>query len=119
MNINIQNSNSMSDKKKFWLVTVIYLIVFWVLPLWPSWMDSFFIFFDKMINSFGVKTQFALVYFFIFIPLIIILCYLLVRKFNIKFKKIIFALFYIIIPYLVILSYYFYALTHVSFSGFL
>jgi hypothetical protein len=117
MNINIQNNNSVSDKKKFWLVTVIYLIVFWILPI--LFFNIFFSFIERVLRLIGNHSSGTDPYFFIFIPLIIILCYFLVRKFNIKFKKIIFALFYIIIPYLVILSYYFYALTHISFSGFL
>jgi len=109
----------MNDKKKFWLITSVYLFLFWVLPLQPLWIDSFFGFLDNLFLKIGVDVESVLIYFFIIVPLIIILSYLLIRKLNLKFKKDFFILMYIVIPYLIILSYFFYALNHISFFGFL
>ncbi len=115
MNINIQNSNSMSDKKKFWLVTVIYLIIFWILPLWPSWIDHFFSFFDRLLLSFNLNISFSLLYPLFVIPLVIIcIYYFFIKNLNLKFKKILFTLFYIVLPYILIISFLFYAYIRMS-----
>jgi len=107
--------NKISDNKKFWLVTIIYLGVFWILPFLGifSLVDII----EKIVRYIGIVhtgINAFFIYFLIFIPIIIILSGFIIRKLKIKYKKTLFVLMYILLPYLTIFSYFLYALTHIG-----
>jgi len=92
--------NKISDNKKFWLVTIIYLGVFWILPLQPFLIDRIFGFYNYLLQIIHVNIEAIILYFLIIIPVIIILCYLYIRKLRVKYKTIIFIFMFVIITYI-------------------
>jgi hypothetical protein len=104
----------MKDNKKFWLITLVYLFMFWILPIIPKWIDIFFGFFESILELFKITISFALFYYFLIIPIIITLSYLSIIKIKLKFKNTLFVIFYILIPYTIGISYFLYALAHIN-----
>ena len=114
MNINIQNSNSLGDKKKFWLITSSYLVIFLFLPLVPIIRDNFFNFLNLILDKVHIDIESIIIYFFVFFPILICIYYLFIKKLNLKFKKTLFTIFYIVLPYILIISFFFYVYMKVS-----
>ena len=103
---------NLTDNKKFWLVTAIYLVVFWILP--TLLMDSFFVFIENILRQFNIKISGVDLYLLFIIPVVIILFYLfLLRRLDLKFKNILFTLFYLVLPYLSVVTLFLYSITKV------
>ncbi len=99
----------MNDNKKFWLITIIYLLLFWIFPL--LFVDKLFIFLDNILRQVGIMTAGIDLYLLIFIPLVLVLIYtLFLHKINIRFKKTLFTLLYIVLPYASIVLIFFYSI---------
>jgi hypothetical protein len=108
--------NNINDKKKFWLITSIYLLVFWILPLFS--FNKFFGLIEKILFFFNSVSPGIKIYFLYFIPVVIFLFYfILLRKLRINFKGILFFIFYLILPYTVISLVFYYILNHIDFIG--
>jgi hypothetical protein len=104
----------MTDTKKFWLMTFVYWIVFWILPLQSIWTDKFFGFFNELLSKFNVDIESAILFYLIIVPIAIFLCFIYIKKLNIRYKTIIFMSSYIIIPYISIIAYLFYGLSNMN-----
>jgi hypothetical protein len=103
----------MNNTKKFWLITIIYLVVFWFLPFSPLWTDSFFSFFDSFLREFNIHMAGFVFFYLLLVPIVILLCYLLTRKLKLRFKKTLFILFYIVLPYISVILFFYYALAKI------
>lgn len=103
----------MKDNKKFWLITLVYLFIFWILPV--LFFNYFLGFLEKILRLFNLKSSAFNLYFFIVVPLIFIIIYiLLIEKIKLKFKNTFFVIFYILIPYTIGIFYFLYALAHID-----
>ena len=114
----VVNLKVMSDKKKFWFITVVYLVVFWILPMWTN---SFFNILGFILEKIYVDIASALVYFFIFLPILILIVYIsFLRELIFRFKKTLFTLFFILLPYIFLFIFFILSIIEmVSNPGFL
>ena len=102
----------MTDTKKFWLTTFGYLVVFWMAPIIS--FNPLFGFFDNILSNYNITFPSVLIYFFIIVPIIILLSYLFIRKLIFKHNIILFISIYILLPYISALSFFFYAVMYAS-----
>jgi hypothetical protein len=97
-----------SDIKKFWLVTILYLVVFWILPTMYNYV--FFNFLNSLLLKLNVDIESVFLYYLLFIPVILFFGYRLVCNIKIKFAGVLFFIFYILVPYLIMAAIFFYGL---------
>ena len=107
-------NNKISDNKKFWLITTLYLLVFWILPLQPILANIIFSFLNNVLLKIGINVESIFLYFIIFIPIVIILSYLYIKNLNIKYKKTIFVSMFILITYIPLLLFFLIGLSKIT-----
>lgn len=106
--------NKISDNKKFWLITILYLSIFWILPLQPLWFYSLFQFTNNLLEKININIESIILYFLVIIPIVILFCYLFIKKLQVKYKNIIFILMYILLTYIPLVAYFLNGLSKIS-----
>jgi hypothetical protein len=101
--------NKLNDIKKFWLITFLYLLVFWVLPI--VFFNPFFGFLNSVFSKLNIDIESAILYYILFIPTVIFLSYYFIHSLKVRFINIFFTLIYVIIPYLIVFFMFFYGLS--------
>lgn len=108
----------MKNPKLFNIISTLYLLILWFLPLQLLSIDKFFHYLQVLLDFFHLDIDASIFYFFIFLPLIILTLFIFFKK-TIYFSKSVFFLIYIFIPYAIIFGLYLYVITHVSLGGLL
>lgn len=98
-----------SDVKKFWLATVLYWVIFFILPTMFNY--AFLKFLNNIFLKLNINIESAFLYYLLFIPLILVSIYRLVCNFKIKLVRVIFVVFYILVPYFIMVAIFFYGLS--------